>query len=342
MKGLSRILCALSLVFLVLAPAAAFAALDKPLNLRVITQAPGSNFYGYATTLSKLIEKYGPPGSKLEVIPRGGSMSNPTTLDQGRMCELGFALSSSSMWAWNGLPEVYGQHGKHRNIRFLSPGFFNFTYFTAVARREYVEKTGLNTLEKIFDAKDPPRILIKPQGSIAIPILEGILRSVGKNMEDLRKAGKILQVPQTQIGEVLRDNRADVYVDAVPPNHPGVVETLMTNDMVWLPLSDRIMKYMEEKMSMKPQIIPEDAYKGIPKGGYKTPADGQVMLAHKDLPDEVVYFLAKLLCEQTAILIDENGPMKGWDPTKDHQVLNLDMPVHPGAVKYYKERGWIK
>ena len=341
MAILLRLFLTIVLVSFALFPITASAALDKPVILRVITQAPGSNFYGYATTFSKLIEKYGPAGSKLEVIPRGGSMSNPTTLDLGR-CELGFALVSSSIWAWNGLPEVYATHGQHRNIRSLAPGFLTVTYTTVLARREYVEKTGLDTLEKMLEAKDPPLIIIKPQGSVAIPVLEGIFRSVGKNMEDFKKMGKILQVPQAQFGEMLRDNRADVYIDVVPTNHPGVTEVLMTNDLVWIPFSDKIIKYMHDVMAMVPQNLAEGGYKGIGKEGYLTPGDGQNFLIHKDVSDEVAYFLAKLLCENKNILVEENGSLQGWDPAQNLQSINLVMPVHPGAARYYKEQGWMK
>ena len=76
-----------------------------PFILRIAAQAPGLSYYSYSVTLAKLIEKFGPPGSKLEVIPRGGGMGNPTTLDQGR-CELAFSDGLSSIWAWHGLESV--------------------------------------------------------------------------------------------------------------------------------------------------------------------------------------------------------------------------------------------
>ena len=339
--SIARILCVLALILFHTVPIVEAAGLDKPVILRVAAQAPGLSYYGYSTTLAKLLEKHGPPGSKLEVIPRGGSMSNPTTLDQGR-CELGFAQVSSAMWAWNGLPEVYPTYGKHKNIRFLTPGFLTITYTTVLARRDYVEKTGQDTLEKMLAAKDPPRIIIKPQGSIVIPVVDGIFRSVGKDMEQFKKAGKIIQVPQSQFGEMLKDSRADVYIDEVPINHPGVTEILMTNDLVWVPFSDRIFKYMEDVMAMPPQTLREGHYTGVSKEGYVTPGDGQNLLIHKDVPDEVAYLLAKLLCEQRKIIIEENGALQGWEPSQNLQSVDLAMPVHPGAARYYKEQGWMK
>ena len=337
-----RTICTLfvSLALLSAVPAVGQAAsLKDPVVLKIAAQAPGLSFYSYASTLSKLLEKHGPPGSKVEAFPRGGAMSNPTTLDQGR-CELAFAQELTSMWAWNGLEDVYGTYGKHKNIRFLTPGLMSKTYFTAIARRDYVEKTGQDTLEKMLLAKDPPRFIMKPQGSMAIPLFKGYVASVGKNFDDLKKAGKVLQVPQSQFSEMLRDSRADVYIDNVPLGHPGVTEILMTNDLVWVNLPEKMLTYMAENLDAVPTKMPKGGYQGVAED-WPTTGDGQNLIIHKDVPDDVAYFLAKLLVEKSDVFVEENGSLKGWDPTTMHETLQRAMPVHPGAAQYYKERGWM-
>ena len=345
MKRIIQLFVITAIFFVTSSALPVFAAdAGKPIVLRIAAQQPGLNFYGFSTTLAKLVEQYGPAGSKLEVIPRGGSMSNQTTLDQGK-CELAYTHVATAMWAWNGLPEVYGKYGQHKNIRFISPGYWARPYITVVARREYVQKSGLDTLEKMLLAKTPPRFIMKPQGSNVIPVFEGILKSVGKTWDEFKAAGNIIQVPQAQFSEMLKDARADVYVDAVATNHPGLTEIIMTNDLVWVPYSQKILDYMAKNYSMPTEIIPpasKGGYDGIPDEGYASPGDGQALLGHKDLPDEAAYLLAKLIVEKAADFRDDNGVLKNWNPSTDHQSLNLEMPVHPGAARYYKEKGWIK
>ena len=340
-----RLLSVLAIALLTFSPPTASAAgAEKPFTVRIAAQQPGLNYYGYATTLAKLVEQYAPAGSKLEVIPRGGSMSNQTTLDQGK-CELAITHVGTAMWAWNGLQEVYGKYGKHENIRFLTPGFMASPMMTLVARRDYVEKTGLDTLEKMLLAKDPPRFIMKPQGSNVIPQFVGLLKCMGKTWEDFQKAGKIIQVPQSQFSEMLKDSRADVYIDTVPHNHAGMTEILMTNDLVWVPYSDKILQYMADVFSLPTGLIrPESqgGYKGIPEEGFRAPADSHTLLIHKDVPNEVAYSMAKILAEHSNVMIEENGVLQGWDPNTMHETLSLPMPVHPGAAQYYKERGWMK
>ncbi len=93
-----------SLCFLFLmTPSPALAAqLKEPLSLTLIAQEPGTSFYTHATTLARFMLDVLPKGSEFNVIPRGGSMSNPTALDQGKG-DFTLTQSSATAWAWEGL-----------------------------------------------------------------------------------------------------------------------------------------------------------------------------------------------------------------------------------------------
>jgi hypothetical protein len=60
-------------------------------------------------------------------------------------------------------------------------------------------------------------------------------------------------------------------------------------------------------------------------------------VAHKDLPDDVVYNLTKTLWENQASLAQANAKANYMDPK--NPVKAITIPLHPGAVKYYKEQG---
>ena len=315
------------------------AALTEPITLTFIAQQPGTGFYTHATTIARFMQEALPKGSTFNVVPRGGSMSNPTALDQGKG-EFALMQSASAAWAWEGLSEVYGSYGKHKNLRYVSIGAMTSNFSPAVARKEYVEKTGNDTLEKVLNAKEMPRIGMKPQGSIVIPIFSEVFKAYGKSLEDYRKAGKVIQAQPSQIGEMMRDGRVDVYFENIALHHPAFTEVALTNELVYLPISDKALQHMAA-MGMPPTDMPVNSFKGIDKP-YAVPTTSTVILAHKDANEEAVYLMTKALIERKKELLEENPMFNEWDPVKDHDRTGIAVPLHPGAERYYREIGWVK
>ncbi len=340
MASLFRVL-ALCLGVCLAAPAlpAAAAPLKEPVTLTFIAQQPGTGFYTHATTIARFMLEALPKGSTFNVVPRGGSMSNPTALDQGKG-DFALTQSASAAWAWEGLADVYGSYGKHKNLRYVSVGQMTSNYSPAVARKEYVDKTGNDTLEKVLNAKEMPRLGLKPQGSIVLPIFSEVLKAYGKNLEDFRKAGKMIQAQPSQIGEMMKDGRVDIYFENIALHHPAFTEVALTNDLVYLPISEKALKHMVS-MGMPPSEMPVNSFKGITKP-YAVPTTSTVILAHKDANEEAVYLMTKALIERKKELLAENPMFNDWNPEKDHDRTGIAVPLHPGAERYYREIGWVK
>lgn len=55
--------------------------------------------------------------------------------------------------------------------------------------------------------------------------------------------------------------------------------------------------------------------------------------------DEVVYLITKTVAEMKDRLVKVNPAFQRWEPGMMPKGLGID--IHPGAVKYYKERGWL-
>jgi len=60
------------------------------------------------------------------------------------------------------------------------------------------------------------------------------------------------------------------------------------------------------------------------------------------LDDDVAYAMAKALCEGVDTLKSGHAALKIWDPATSWQPVKLGVPIHPGAERYYKEKGWMK
>ena len=336
-KGLGLFVAALALL---LTPAVAAAAGESgPITFTIVAQQPGTGPYGYATTMAKFMNEALPEGSTVNVIPRGGSMANPTTLNMGK-ADVGISASCAAQWAWDGFEEVYGKHGKHRDIRYVTVGQMNVNFTFVIARKDYVEKTGNDTLEKALNAKDMPRIAMKPPGSVVPPIISGLFEVLGKSLEDYRKADKLIQVQPAQIGEMLKDGRVDLYFECTTLSHPTVTEICLTTDIVFLPISDEVVKKMNA-FGMFPTTMKAGSYKHL-DADYPTTATGGNIMAWSGADEEAVYLLTKALIERREQLVEENPQLRTWDPENDHDRTGIPIPLHPGAERYYREIGWIQ
>jgi hypothetical protein len=73
----------------------------------------------------------------------------------------------------------------------------------------------------------------------------------------------------------------------------------------------------------------------------KVSCNGSAILVHKDMPDEVAYRLAKAISENVEKVRKVHAGMASYEPALGLQGSPGVTP-HPGAVKYYKEKGWAK
>ncbi|KHT61830.1 hypothetical protein RJ45_20720 [Photobacterium gaetbulicola] len=312
-------------------------ASEVPIELSIQAQQPGSSFYSYATTISRLLNDSFPKGSNIQIIPRGGSTSNPTILNAGR-ADIAFALSYTAKLAYDGDESVYGNRGAHKNIMGITGGMHN-SYTLVMARKGYVESTGYTTLEEMLNSdKNKPVLGMKPQGSVAIPIADTILKSVGSSVEQMRSERKLVQAQPSQLGELMRDNRIDVYIDNVPVNHAGVTEVSLTNDLVFIPLPTSAIETLQNQ-GMFGAELPTDTYRGM-NDEYVTTATGMVIMANKEVPEDVVYNFTKTLIEGRTALVSENAALENWDPRTAKEIEFSAVPLHPGAQKYYESLGW--
>jgi hypothetical protein len=86
-------------------------------------------------------------------------------------------------------------------------------------------------------------------------------------------------------------------------------------------------------------VIPANSYKGVTKD-VKTAAVNAVLIAHPKLSTDVVYNLTKALFENQAELGAAHA--KGKVLSLQGAATGVSIPFHPGATKYYKEKGVLK
>ncbi len=88
-----------------------------------------------------------------------------------------------------------------------------------------------------------------------------------------------------------------------------------------------------------PVFFPTTTPSGLPgvKPGTEVVATVGTTLVNADLDDDTAYTIIKTLVENNKDLFPIHPDFHGW--TSERAVRDLGIPYHPGAIKYYEEKG---
>lgn len=296
----------------------------------------GSIWYVFAATFAKHITPALPPGSKVDIIARGGGIGNPIIVSQ-KKADVALANVVTSVWAMEGEADIY-KGKKYPEIRSLLGGL-NSVWLVAILTEDYIKRTGNDTLEKALLSKNPPRVIMKPAGSTVPPSVRLAFEGLGLSFDKYKaNGGQIIQVDVGQIPTMMRDGRADLYFESASPGHPATTEVTLTVPVRFVDLPEKSLQVMS-KNGLKISPMPE-YFKGQ-KGPVKAVDFGTNLVVHKDMPDETAYAITKAVVENRDAIVAEHKAMAGFVAKDAWRPENNGIPLHPGAVKYYKEKGWM-
>jgi len=297
----------------------------------------GSIWYVFAASFSKHITQALPPGSKVDIIARGGGVGNPIIVNE-KKADVAFANVCTSAWAMDGEAEIY-KGKKYTDIRALLGGL-NEIFLVGMLTEDYIKRTGNDTLEKALTSKNPPRVIMKPAGSTVPPSVRLLFEGIGLSFDKYKAAGgQIIQVDVGQIPSMFRDGRADLYFESASPGHPATVEASTTVAVRFLDLPEKSLAHMA-KNGLKVVSMPVH-FKGQ-RGPVKAVDFGTNLVVHKDMPDSVAYAITKAVIDNRDAIVAENKAMQNFVAHEAWKPENNGIPLHPGAVRFYKEKGWMQ
>lgn len=309
-------------------------AQDKYLSIAAMP--PGTSWYVFAATLSKLLEERLPGERNVEVIARGGGIGNPILVERGE-ASVAISQAATAVWAYQGTGAVY-QGRRCENIRAIAGGL-NSVWMTALLSEAYIARTGNDTLEKALTSKRPARVVMKPAGSVVPVVADMLFESLGITRRDLiARGGDVIQVATNQIPTLLRDGRADLYIESSIRGHPTVTEVTTTVPMRFIDLPDAVLDRLRGP-GVKAVPMPQ-WFKG--QDGPTNAVDmGTVLIVHKDMPEDLAYLITKILCEQKDEMVRAHKAWADFKPEEGGKLDNTGIPLHPGAQRYFAEKGWL-
>jgi hypothetical protein len=124
---------------------------------------------------------------------------------------------------------------------------------------------------------------------------------------------------------------------AVPSS--SVLEAKVGREVMLLGFPSEVMEYMYKEYAFEKGEIPSGAY-GLTDKPLPSPESPTMMTANAKLADDIAYRVVKVVGENPDRVRKIHDSLKTFDPTTGWK--DLGAPLHPGAEKYYREKGWMK
>lgn len=170
-------------------------------------------------------------------------------------------------------------------------------------------------------------------------VVDAILANGGIDNSDIRTA----LVPNVIRGaDDFAEGKADAGFFAIGAGKVTEVDK-STGGIRFLPLSDdpKAVERMRKNFSYAyvAEVQPGPAFAGIAVPTKLMTYD-YVVLAGTHVKDDIAYRVAKTLHEQKPRLVESLRAFQGFDPQKMYKAMPA--PFHPGALRYYREKGLAK
>jgi len=137
-----------------------------------------------------------------------------------------------------------------------------------------------------------------------------------------------------------KDKRIDAFMVTGGVPTAAIMDVATQRDIKILPIDDTMISIMANKYPfLSAAVIPANSYKGV-TADVKTVAVNAVLIVHPKLSTDVVYNLTRALFENQAELAAAHA--KGKVLSLQGAATGVSIPFHPGAAKYYKEKGILK
>ncbi len=302
-----------------------------PWGILAKVTADALSFYGYQTTVCWVCwSSFGPRemGDKTKPVVPPGALDDPEYVEPppDLVPDIGATSESNLIDAWNGAGAYASDHKPRHNYRVIAV-VRTSTYMLAAASR----KSGIASLRQIKDRTQPTWIV----GNNQI-----IFDYYGIKAEDLRaKGGGVMP------SNASREKRAsgDVFIGtgllANTPEQRSWYEASQLNDLVFLDFEEPLIARLAQEPGYQRATVPLALFRGVDRPIPTVMRPNHFIYVRDEAPDSFAYDVAKALDEHRDLFQVQLEP---WYYDPQTVAVSKVIPLHPGAMKYYRERGYVK
>lgn len=255
----------------------------------------------------------------------GGSVANINSIRAGEM-DMGVAQSDWQFHAYNGTSQ-FKEKGPFKELRAVFS--VHPEPFTVIARKDANIKS--------FDDLKGKRVNVGNPGSGQRGTMEVVMEAYGWKMSDFKLASELKPAEQSA---ALCDNKVDAIIYTVGHPNGSIQEASTSCDTIVVPVTGpAIDKLVSANAYYAKATIPGKMYKGT-DNDVSTFGVGATFVASSKASPEVIYEVVKAVFDN----FDRFKKLHPAFANLDQKAMiknNLSAPLHDGAVKYYKEKGWM-
>ena len=299
----------------------------------------GGGWYTVAGGFARLLNEK-EPRITINVIP-GGGVGNPVALDQGE-AEIAWGVGYVDRAAWNGNAALFKQ--KYTNMASVA-GTLSVDYYHFLAAADQ----GITTIDQLaqkIKSGEKVRLAAPPNGTSDYVMAAIILDFYGVTFDMIEKnGGSLTQAVYADIPNMFKDRHVDYSIACL--GMPGAIMTEMAigRPSVILAASNELVDHCHNTYGTVARTtgltkIPGGTYPGIPNDAQAVCHSTEILVSPK-LNEDVVYTFTKVLNENKDFLVQLAASYAVFDP-KTTAATSVQVPLHPGAARYYKEVGILK
>ena len=300
-----------------LAVAAAPASAEEFIN--ILTGGTSGVYYPLGVALSNIYAK-AIPGAKSSVQATKASVENLNLLQAGRG-EIAFALGDSISLAWAGNADA-GFSAKLDILRGVARIYPNYVQIVASADAD---------IKTLADLKGKRVSVGAPKSGTELNA-RTVLAAAGILYKDL---GKVEYLAFAESVDLMKNRQLDATLQSAGLGVSSILDLANSIAIAIVPIPTDLVHKINDP-AYAPAIIPAGTYQGQSED-VPTIAIGNFLVTRDDLNQEIVYRMTKSMFDNLDALVAAHAAAKAIK--LEHALTGMPIPLHPGAARFYREKG---
>lgn len=297
--------------------------------ITIVSGGPTGAWYPTAAMVAEIVNaSY--QGQPVNISPGKGAISNPLVVGSGEM-EVGISFGPFLRLAYEGQNEVFDM-----------PGFSELRSIGNIGVNTFHVIMGENVDPDIFEKlKDGERVSfgIGAVGSSTHFAVDKFLQNYGVDYATLEANGSTLLSGASQSQTDAYQNRQiDVYFNTIGINSSVIQEAVTSRNSVLYDIPEHVRQNMVDELGYIHSVIPAGTYPRQTED-VNTVDLSTIFFTRADVSEEIVYEITKAMAENKERLVSAFAGFASWEP--EQLAVGTAIPLHPGAERYYRERGWL-
>lgn len=289
--------------------------------INVLTGGTSGVYYPLGVAIGKIFSDR-IPNVKTQVQATKASVENLILLQQGRG-EIAFTLGDSLKAAWDGDAEA-GFKTRLDKLRTIGAIYPNYIQIVATV------DSGIKTLA---DLRGKSLSVGAPKSGTELNS-RAILAAAGLSYKDI---GKVEYLPFAESVDLMKNRQLDATLQSAGLGVASLKDLSTSSDIVVVSVPKEVVDKIGPPFV--PVMIPANTYTGQDKD-VPTAAVINYLVTSSAVSDDLAYQMTKLIFESLPELA--NSHAAGKEIKLENAAMGSPVPLHPGAIRYYKEKGLIK